>query len=37
LEAGCDDYHSKPVELPRLLNQIEALLGGRRPEPPPAG
>jgi CheY-like chemotaxis protein len=34
LEAGCDDYHSKPVELPRLLNQIEALLGGRRPEPP---
>jgi CheY-like chemotaxis protein len=33
LEAGCDDYHTKPVELARLLNQIEALLGGRRPEP----
>ncbi len=26
LEAGCDDYHAKPVELPRLLSQIEALL-----------
>src|SRR5262245_32982265 len=29
LEAGCDDYHTKPVELPRLLNQIEALLRAR--------
>ena len=27
LAAGCDDYHTKPVELPRLLAQIEALLG----------
>jgi len=26
LEAGCDDYHTKPVELPRLLEQMEALL-----------
>lgn len=26
LQAGCDDYHSKPVEFTRLLNQIEALL-----------
>jgi two-component system, cell cycle response regulator DivK len=26
LQAGCDDYHAKPVELPRLLVQIEALL-----------
>ena len=24
--AGCDDYHTKPAELPRLLGQIEALL-----------
>ena len=24
--AGCDDYHPKPVELPRLLEQVEALL-----------
>ena len=27
LEAGCDDYDTKPVELPRLLGKIEALLG----------
>jgi CheY-like chemotaxis protein len=27
LEAGCDDYDTKPVELPRLLAKIEALLG----------
>lgn len=26
LQAGCDDYHSKPVEFSRLLEQIEALL-----------
>jgi CheY-like chemotaxis protein len=26
LQAGCDDYHPKPVELPRLLAQMEALL-----------
>ena len=28
LEAGCDDYDTKPVELPRLLGKIEALLSG---------
>ncbi len=28
LEAGCDDYDTKPVELPRLLGKIEALLTG---------
>jgi CheY-like chemotaxis protein len=28
LEAGCDDYDTKPVELPRLLTKIEALLSG---------
>jgi len=27
LEAGCDDYDTKPVELPRLIGKIEALLG----------
>ena len=27
LEAGCDDYDTKPVELPRLLGKIETLLG----------
>jgi CheY-like chemotaxis protein len=26
LQAGCDDYHAKPVEFTRLLAQIEALL-----------
>ena len=26
VEAGCDDYDTKPVELPRLLEKIEALL-----------
>jgi two-component system, cell cycle response regulator DivK len=26
LEAGCDDYDTKPVELARLLEKIEALL-----------
>ena len=26
LEAGCDDYDSKPVEMPRLLEKIEELL-----------
>ena len=28
LEAGCNDYDTKPVELPRLLGKIETLLGG---------
>jgi CheY-like chemotaxis protein len=27
LEAGCNDYDTKPVELPRLLAKIETLLG----------
>jgi two-component system, cell cycle response regulator DivK len=27
LEAGCNDYDTKPIELPRLLSKIEALLG----------
>lgn len=26
LEAGCDDYDTKPIELPRLLEKIEAQL-----------
>ena len=26
IEAGCDDYDTKPVELQRLLSKIEALL-----------
>src|ERR1051325_1494088 len=30
LEAGCDDYETKPVDLPRLLEKIEALLGNNK-------
>jgi CheY-like chemotaxis protein len=26
LEAGCDDYDTKPIELQRLLSKMEALL-----------
>lgn len=32
LEAGCDDYDSKPVDFPRLLSKIEALLA-EKPRP----
>jgi CheY-like chemotaxis protein len=28
LEAGCDDYDTKPIELKRLLGKIETLLSG---------
>jgi CheY-like chemotaxis protein len=29
-EAGCDDFDTKPVELPRLLEKMERLLGTPR-------
>jgi len=32
LEAGCDDYDTKPIELQRLLGKMEALLGRALPE-----
>ena len=32
IAAGCTDYHTKPVEFPRLLGQIEAILGGGGPK-----
>lgn len=28
IDAGCADYHTKPVDFPKLLTQIEALLRG---------
>jgi len=30
LAAGCDDFDTKPVELPRLLKKIESLLPGEQ-------
>jgi CheY-like chemotaxis protein len=30
IAAGCDDYDTKPVDLPRLLSKIEGLLNGTR-------
>jgi CheY-like chemotaxis protein len=32
IDAGCDDYDTKPIELQRLLSKIETLLDGRREE-----
>jgi two-component system cell cycle response regulator DivK len=34
LQAGCTDYHTKPVDFPRLLEQIEALIKGQAPVTP---
>jgi CheY-like chemotaxis protein len=31
LEAGCDDYDTKPVDYPRLTAKIQAALGGGAP------
>ena len=30
-EAGCNDYDTKPIELPRLLGKMDALLGTAGP------
>jgi CheY-like chemotaxis protein len=32
IEAGCEDYDTKPVEITRLLCKIEALLAAGAPE-----
>jgi two-component system, cell cycle response regulator DivK len=34
LGAGCDDFDTKPVELPRLLGKMEALLKAKGITPP---
>jgi two-component system cell cycle response regulator DivK len=30
IEAGCDDYDTKPVEFDRLIGKIERLLGNEK-------
>lgn len=32
LEAGCDEYEAKPIDFPRLLSKIEAVLGEPSPQ-----
>ena len=34
MSAGCDDFDTKPVELPRLLGKIETLLKAKGVAPP---
>lgn len=29
MESGCDDYDSKPIDLPRLLSKMDALLANQ--------
>jgi CheY-like chemotaxis protein len=36
LEAGCNDYDTKPIDLPRLLGKIESLLGPAATQKGPA-
>ncbi len=31
IEAGCSDYHTKPIEFAKLLGQIESILQGGTP------
>ena len=35
LEAGCDEYDTKPIDLKRLLHKIELLLGRTTGDAPP--
>jgi DNA-binding response OmpR family regulator len=36
LAAGCDDFDTKPVELPRLIEKIKVQLQGTMSAPPHA-
>ena len=36
IEAGCNDYDTKPIDLPRLLGKIESLLGPAATQKDPA-
>jgi two-component system cell cycle response regulator DivK len=36
LDAGCDDYDTKPIDLPRLLDKMNRLLNSVRKTAPPA-
>jgi two-component system cell cycle response regulator DivK len=31
LASGCDDFDTKPVEMPRLLQKLKTLLGDKAP------
>jgi CheY-like chemotaxis protein len=33
IEAGCNDYDTKPVDLARLIDKMESLLGNKSPAP----
>ena len=37
VEAGCDDYDTKPIDLPRLLGKVEALLADDDHRPTASG
>jgi len=34
LDAGCDEYETKPFDFPRLIEKIEVLLAARQPPAP---
>lgn len=34
VQAGCDDFDTKPIELPRLLSKIDTLMNNRAPREP---
>lgn len=36
LEAGCDEYESKPINFPALFEKIDAILARQSGNPPPA-